>query len=88
MFRNRYFSKRVKIIYSVILLWVFFGVLAAFYTTDWTQVSWYFASLTTYVGAYITSETLKKSDEPTTYLPKSKREMVVYISILMWLYHF
>jgi len=86
MSERNYLSKRVKIIYVVIFLWLLLGSLAAYFNTAWAEVSWYFASLTTYVGTYIASETFKKSSDPTTsFLPKSKREKVTYACMLMWL---
>lgn len=85
MSKKRYLSKRVKIIYVVIFLWLLLGSLAAYFNIDWAEVSWYFASLTTYVGTYITSETLKKSSDPTTkFLPKSTRERITYICMFIW----
>lgn len=83
--RSPQFNKRVKIIFSVIFLWLVFGTLSAWYKTEWAQVSWYFASLTTYVGTYIISESLRKSTSPTKLIPKSNREVITYTCILMWL---
>jgi len=85
MSKKSYFSKRVKMIYVVILLWLLLGSLAAWYDTTWSQASWFFASLTTYVGTYIASETMKKSQDPTGLFPKSKRELVTYTCMAMWL---
>lgn len=84
MFRSKYLSKRVKIIYLVILLWLLFGLLAAWKGATWSEVSWYFASLTTYVGTYIASETFKKSKQHTSKLPKSNRERITYTCIFVW----
>jgi cation transport ATPase len=84
MFRSKYLSKRVRIIYVVILLWVLFGSLAAWKGVIWSELSWYFASLTTYVGAYIASETFKKSKRPTSKLPKSNRERITYTCMFIW----
>lgn len=83
--RRLQFNKRVKIIYVVIFLWLVFGSLAALFNIAWEQTSWYFASLTTYVGTYIISESIRKSETPTYVIPKSNREIIIYICILMWL---
>jgi cation transport ATPase len=82
--RSKQFNKRVKIIYVVIFLWLAFGSLAAWFGTPWDQTSWYFASLTTYVGTYIISESIKKSETPTYVIPKSNREIIIYTCVAMW----
>ncbi len=83
--RSVEFNKRVKVIFCVIFLWLCFGALSAWYKAEWAEVSWYFASLTTYVGTYIISESLRKSSSPTKLIPKSNRELITYTCILMWL---
>lgn len=85
MVNIEYKSKRIKILYIVIILWFIFGILSSIYSVDWSQVSWYFASLTTYIGTYLVSESVKKSENPTNRIPKSKREKITYVCILAWL---
>ena len=77
-------SKRFRLIFVVILLWILMAVLAINTNTSFIDLSIYFASLTVYVGAYIISETYKQT-ELTTLMPTERREKITYFSMVLWL---
>lgn len=78
-------TKRTRFIYFVMAMWVLIGALAAYTGTALTSTAMYFGSLTTCVAAYVWGETRRESKKPTSRVPKSERERLVYVSSALWL---
>ncbi len=79
-------TKRTKLIYFVISMWVATGSLAIHKGADLTSLAVYFGSLVACVASYVWGETKRESSKPTKKVPKSEREKVVYVSSLLWLF--
>ena len=79
-------SRRERLIYIVVLLWCYFGVLGFLSKTSYSDLAVYFVSLTGFVGSYVWSETKRRSVSQPGYLfaPKSRREKIVHISVWAW----
>lgn len=80
-------SKRECITYLVVFLWVSIGILATYFNASFTDLAAYFISLTGFVAAYIFGESVRKSSKTSIFLPgpTSKREGMMYVTILLWL---
>ena len=80
-------SKRECLTYLIILLWVAVGILGTYFETNFTSLAAYFVSLTGFAGAYMYGETKRKSKATSLFLKgkSSRREMVIYITVLLWL---
>jgi membrane associated rhomboid family serine protease len=80
-------SKRECITYLVVFLWVVVGVIASYFETNFTDLAAYFVSLTGFIAAYIFGESVRKSSKTSIFLegPTSKREAMMYITIVLWL---
>lgn len=80
-------SKRECITYVVILFWLILGLTAINYETNFTDLAAYFISLTGFVSAYIFGESVRKSEKTSIFMSgkTSKREMMTYIIIFLWL---
>lgn len=80
-------SKRECITYLVVFLWVVLGVLATYFDTNFTDLAAYFISLTGFVAAYIFGESVRHSKKTSIFLSgkSSKRESMMYITIILWL---
>jgi len=80
-------SKRECITYLVVFLWVLVGVIASYFETNFTDLAAYFVSLTGFIAAYIFGESVRKSSKTSIFLegPTSKREAMMYITIVLWL---
>lgn len=80
-------SKRECITYLVVFLWVVVGVTATYFDTNFTDLAAYFISLTGFVATYIFGESMRKSSKSSIFLkgPSSRREAMMYITILLWL---
>ena len=79
-------SKRLMLIYVTVLLWLFVGVLGAYKTVPFQDLTVYFLSLTGFVASYIWGESVRPADA-TSILKKGKnssREVLIYICILIW----
>ncbi len=80
-------SKRECITYVVVFFWVIIGAVASYFETNFTDLGSYFISLTGFVASYIFGESVRKSSKTSLFLsgPISKREGMVYLTILLWL---
>lgn len=80
-------SKRECITYLVVFIWVVLGVLATYFDTNFTDLAAYFISLTGFVAAYIFGESVRQSNKTSIFLSgkSSKREAMMYITIVLWL---
>lgn len=81
-------SKRECLTYFIVILWIFKGVLATFYETNFNDLAAYFVSLTGFIASYIFGESVRKSHKSSIFLkgPTSKREVMIYIVIAIWLF--
>ena len=79
-------SKRESIIYIVLFLWIYMGVISLLFDRDLNDLSVYFLSLTGFVMSYIFGESVRKTTCTSIMLrgKSSKREMVTYIIIIIW----
>lgn len=79
-------SKRECITYLIIFLWLTLGVAATYLETDYIALSAYFVSLTGFLISYIFGESLRKSENPSIFLPgpNSRREVIIYITVVLW----
>lgn len=79
-------NKRKLLIYVIILLWIGMGTLAYLYKSSFIELSAYFISITGFVGSYIWGESVRKSSSTGMFKKgkSSSRELMVYISILLW----
>lgn len=80
-------SKSERLIYIVIILWVFMGILGLTYNTDLVNLSSYYASLTLFVSTYLWGEYKRTSNSSSllTKGHKSSREFVIYITVFLWI---
>lgn len=79
-------SKAEILIYVVILLWVFFGILGIYYSTNLMELAGYYASLSVFVGTYFWGE-YKRTSFSTSLLekgPNSIREKMIYVTVTLW----
>lgn len=79
-------SKREFMIYLVMVLWGVLGILAFNHGTNMAELAAYFVSLTGFVGSYIFGESKRQSGKSSIFNggPNSKREVMMYIVILLW----
>jgi hypothetical protein len=56
-------SKREKMIYITILLWIILGIYGLIKNSDMNELSAYFAALTPFVSTFIFSETFKQNNK-------------------------
>ncbi|MFA5587016.1 MAG: hypothetical protein WDA02_10940 [Saccharofermentanales bacterium] len=80
-------SKSERLIYIVIILWIFMGVLGLIYNTDLVNLSGYYTSLTLFVSTYLWGE-YKRTSTSTSIISKghtSSREIVIYVAVLLWI---
>jgi len=68
-------------------MWVGLGILGTIYKTDFVQLASYFVSLTGFVGAYMYGESVRQSEDASIFKAgkSSKREIVIYVTIALWL---
>jgi len=80
-------SKRECVTYLIVFLWLAVGVTATYFETDFTALAAYFVSLTGFVASYIFGESVRKSKSSSIFLPglNSRREVMMYITIALWL---
>jgi hypothetical protein len=80
-------SKRECVTYLIVFLWLAVGVTATYFETDFTALAAYFVSLTGFVASYIFGESVRKSKNSSIFLPgpNSRREVMMYITIALWL---
>lgn len=79
-------TKVERMIYFILLLWVYMGIVALCTKTDLQALAVYFVSLTGFVGSYVFGE-IKRPSNSTSLGHKgksSKREGMMYIVIFMW----
>jgi hypothetical protein len=79
-------EKREILIYITVILWIVFGVAAAFYPVTYAQMAVYFLSLTGFVSAYIWGESVRKSTSSSIFVTgrTSSREKMIYVTIFLW----
>lgn len=77
-------SKRGTVVYTVIALWIVMGILAIQKETPLPDLAVYFTSLTGFIGIYVWGETKKRSKNSIMKLQTSKRQLMIYVSILLW----
>jgi hypothetical protein len=80
-------SKRECITYLIVFLWLLVGITASYFETNFTDLAAYFISLTGFVASYIFGESVRKSTKTSIFLTgsTSKRETMMYITIVLWL---
>jgi hypothetical protein len=80
-------SKRECVTYLIVFLWLAVGVTATYFETDFTALAAYFVSLTGFVASYIFGESVRKSKSSSIFLPgpNSRREVMMYVTIALWL---
>jgi hypothetical protein len=80
-------SKRECVTYLIVFLWLAVGVTATYFETDFTALAAYFVSLTGFVASYIFGESVRKSKNSSIFLPgpNSRREVMMYVTIALWL---
>lgn len=80
-------SKSERILYIVMLFWLFFGFLAVYFKADIVQLAGYFTSLTGFIGTYLYGEYKRTSTSTPFYKkgPTSSRELIIYITIFLWI---
>lgn len=89
-FKSRLFrllnSKREFMIYLIMILWGVLGILAFNFGTNMAELAAYFVSLTGFVGSYIFGESKRQSGKSSIFTggPNSKREIMMYVVILLW----
>jgi len=78
--------KRERLIYIIVFLWIVLGILGIFYSSNLSELAVYFVSLTGFASAYIWGESARRSNTPTKtiFAPKSKREKMILITIILW----
>jgi formate hydrogenlyase subunit 3/multisubunit Na+/H+ antiporter MnhD subunit len=80
-------SKSTRLIYLIILFWVYFGVMGITYSADLTQLAGYYASLTLFVSTFLWGE-YKRQSSKTSMFEKgesSEREITIYAVVFLWL---
>lgn len=79
-------SKRETITYIVLLLWIYLGVFASYFSTDFTNLAGYFISLTGFIGSYIFGESKRKSTSTGIFKKgkSSRREIITYVVVFIW----
>lgn len=79
-------DKRLRLTLITIFIWVCFGVLGLFKEVSLTGVSVYYVALTGFVLSYVIGEGLRPSEKTAIGVsgPNSKREMLIYITIVLW----
>ena len=80
-------SKREIMIYIVLFFWIEMGLFSVIHDCDLNGLSVYFLSLTGFVMTYIFGESVRKSQDTSIFLKgkTSKRELMVYIVLFVWL---
>jgi hypothetical protein len=80
-------SKRECLTYLIIVIWVAIGVLGTYFDTNFNELATYFISLTGFAGAYMYGESVRSSDDTSIFKAgkSSKREIVIYVTVLLWL---
>ena len=80
------FGKREGLVYIIVFLWVSLGLLGAYKSTNFSDLSIYFGSLTAYAATYIWAESKRPSVKNKLLKkgPKSRREIMIYIVVLLW----
>lgn len=79
-------SKSERLIYLVMLLWVFFGIMGIRHGTNLTELAGYYASLSLFVGSYLWGE-YKRGSKATKLFeegPTSPRETIIYFTLFLW----
>lgn len=79
-------TKVERLIYLLMIVWVFFGILGIKYESNLTYIAGYYASLSIFIGSYIWGEYKRKSNK-TKLLdsgPSSSREITIYLTLLLW----
>jgi preprotein translocase subunit SecE len=86
-YKKKLNSKREALTYIVIILWIYMGSIAIYFGTDLSDLSVYFLSLTGFIMSYIFGESVRKSSDNSIFLKgkNSKRELLTYSIILIWL---
>lgn len=80
------FGKREGLVYIIVVLWVSLGLLGVYKSTNFSDLSIYFGSLTAYAATYIWAETKRPSEKSKLLKkgPKSRRETMIYVIVLLW----
>lgn len=80
------FGKREGLVYIIVFLWVALGIFGAYKSTNFTDLSIYFGSLTAYAATYIWAESKRPSskDKILKKGPKSRREIMIYVVVFLW----
>ena len=79
-------TKVQRLIYLLMIVWVFFGIMGIKYESNLTYIAGYYASLSIFIGSYIWGEYKRKSNK-TKLLdsgPSSSREITIYLTLLLW----
>lgn len=85
--KSKFDDKREGLVYVVIVLWIFMGILSLIYGTRLDNVAAYFLSMSAFVGSFIFGESVRKSETTAIFYKgrTSRRELVVYLTMLLWL---
>src|SRR4051812_45446569 len=80
-------DKREGMVYVVVFLWIVLGILAAIYEADFEHTAVYYLSLTAFVSSFIWGESIRPTTETSIFFQgkSSRREVMLYIVILLWL---
>lgn len=77
-------SKRSKHIVLVVILWLVMGGLSVYTSTSLSSMGLYFSSLLVCVASYNWGETKRSSKKPTKKIPRSEREIMMYVTTGLW----
>lgn len=79
-------TKVQRLIYLLMIVWVFFGIMGIKYESNLTYIAGYYASLSIFIGSYIWGEYKRKSNTSKLFEggPNSTREITIYLTLLLW----
>ena len=79
-------TKVQRLIYLLMIVWVFFGIMGIKYESNLTYIAGYYASLSIFIGSYIWGEYKRKSNASKLLEggPNSTREITIYLTLLLW----
>jgi hypothetical protein len=80
------FGKREALVYIVVALWIFMGLLGVYKEASFADLAIYFGSLTAYVATYIWAEAKRPSIKRRMLKkgPNSRREVMIYVIVALW----
>lgn len=80
-------SKSTRLIFIIIFMWVYFGMLGIYFNANLSQLAGYYASLTLFVSTYLWGEYKRLSTETTIFAKgqSSPREISIYLVLLLWI---